>query len=74
MSGTRKKWRELSERQRAAIAALASVELALTATAVVDLWCRPAGEVRGTKALWWPALFVQPLGPVAYLVLGRRRR
>ncbi|MEV7007496.1 PLD nuclease N-terminal domain-containing protein [Streptosporangium sp. NPDC051022] len=74
MNSTRKRWRDLSERQRAAILVLASVELSLTATAVVDLWRRPADEVKGAKPLWWPALFVQPVGPLAYLLFGRRRR
>jgi hypothetical protein len=50
-----------------------SIEMVLTATAGVDLWRRPSDQVRGPKAMWWPAIFVQPVGPVAYLVLGRRR-
>ncbi|GII63373.1 hypothetical protein Skr01_34580 [Sphaerisporangium krabiense] len=68
-----RRWKDFSPRQRAAILALASVELALTSTAVVDLWARPAEQVRGRKALWWLAVFVQPVGPIAYLTLGRRR-
>ncbi|MFI7538972.1 PLDc N-terminal domain-containing protein [Streptosporangium sp. NPDC049376] len=72
MNGTRKRWSDLSQRQQTAILVLASIELSLTATAAADLWFRPAGKVRGAKALWWPALLVQPLGPVAYLLLGRR--
>jgi hypothetical protein len=54
-----------------AIVALASVELALTATALVDLARRPADQVRGPKALWALGCFVQPVGPVAYLAIGR---
>lgn len=54
-----------------AIVALASVELALTATALVDLARRPAAQVRGPKALWALGCFVQPVGPVAYLAVGR---
>jgi hypothetical protein len=52
---------------------LVSVELALTATALVDLAKRPAAQVRGPKPLWALGCFVQPVGPVAYLTLGRRR-
>ena len=33
----------------------------------------PAELVRGPKALWGPAMSVQPVGPIAYLVWGRKR-
>jgi hypothetical protein len=67
----RRRWSELSGGQRVAIVALASVELALTATALVDLARRPADQVRGPKALWALGCFVQPVGPVTYLAAGR---
>lgn len=63
----------MSGGQRAAIVAGAAVEVALTTVALVDLARRPAGQVRGSKALWALGCFVQPVGPVAYLALGRRR-
>ncbi|WIM92855.1 nitroreductase/quinone reductase family protein [Actinoplanes oblitus] len=69
----RRTWGELSPAQRTAVLVLGSVEVALTVTAALDLARRPAGEVRGPKALWWPALLVQPMGPPSYLVWGRRR-
>jgi hypothetical protein len=71
---TNKRWNELTSRQQTAILVLASVELALTATALVDLARRPAAQVRGPKALWAIGCFVQPIGPIAYLTLGARRR
>jgi hypothetical protein len=67
-------WRDMSPRRRAGIVALGAVELALTATAARDLARRPGYLVHGPKALWWPAIFVQPVGPVAYLVWGRGPR
>ncbi|MER7367548.1 PLDc N-terminal domain-containing protein [Nonomuraea wenchangensis] len=67
------RWDEMSGKQRGAVIALASVEIAFTAAAAVDLSRRPAADVRGRKGLWWPAIFVQPVGPVAYLLWGRRR-
>jgi hypothetical protein len=66
-----KRWRELSGAQRAGILALGAVELALTTTAALDLARRPAAQVRGRRALWWPVLFVQPIGPLLYLARGR---
>lgn len=67
-----RRWKDLSRNQRAAIIALGSIETALTTVAAVDLCRRPRELLRGPKALWWPAIFVQPLGPIAYLRLARR--
>jgi hypothetical protein len=47
--------------------------LAFTATALVDLARRPASQIRGPKPLWLLGCFVQPVGPLAYLALGRRK-
>jgi hypothetical protein len=66
-------WTELPRWQRVATAVLAPVEVALTAVAAVDLARRPQRRVRGPKALWWVGIFVQPVGPVAYLAWARRR-
>ena len=48
-------------------------ELVVTAVALRDLVRRPASRVRGPKLLWYPVLFVQPVGSPLYLVAGRRR-
>ena len=50
-----------------------SVELGLTATALVDLARRPRDLVRGPKTLWALGCLVQPVGPIAYLTIGARR-
>jgi hypothetical protein len=70
----KRKWSELAGWQRAGILLIGSVEAVLTVTAAVDLARRPAAAVRGPKALWWPAIFVQPVGAPAYLIWGRQRR
>ena len=69
----KKKWDDLSDGQKTAILVAASVELALTATALVDLARRPRDLVRGPKSLWFLGCFVQPIGPIAYLTIGARR-
>ncbi|MCU0271302.1 MAG: PLD nuclease N-terminal domain-containing protein [Acidimicrobiales bacterium] len=68
------RWSELSSRQRVAIVVTGATEVALTTVALVDLARRPAAQVRGSKWVWALGCFVQPVGPVAYLVAGRRRR
>jgi hypothetical protein len=67
-------WQGLRRWQKVTTLVLAPVEVALTVVAAVDLSRRPAGQIRGPKAVWWPTLFVQPLGPVLYLGWGRRTR
>lgn len=68
-----KKWSDFTDTQKAAILVAASVELSLTATALVDLVRRPREQVRGPKALWFLGCFVQPVGPIAYLACGRAK-
>ena len=48
------------------------VELILTTLSLRDLVTRPARQVRGPKPLWALGCFVQPVGPVLYLLVGRR--
>ena len=67
-----KKWSELSPAQQTLVLTMTSIELALTATAAVDLIRRPTEQVHGRKAVWAMALFVQPVGPIAYLWAHRR--
>lgn len=68
-----KKWDDLTDRQKTALLVAISVELSLTATALVDLARRPQELVRGRKALWLLGCLVQPVGPIAYLTVGVRR-
>jgi hypothetical protein len=68
----KKRWSDLTSRQRTAIVIAGGVEVVLTTAALVDLARRPGSQVRGSKALWAVGCFVQPVGPVAYLTLGRR--
>jgi hypothetical protein len=67
-----RRWSDLPSWEKAALITVGSIELALTATAAVDLCKRPRALLRGPKALWWPAILVQPVGPIAYLAIGRR--
>ena len=69
----KRRWADMSRPERAAIITLGSIEFVLTAVAGVDLYRRPAEDTRGPKLLWWPIIFVQPVGPIAYLKFGRRR-
>lgn len=71
--GEQKRWEDLTDGQKAAIVLLGAVEVVLTVVALRDLRRRPRAGVRGPKLLWAAGCFVQPVGPVAYLAIGRRR-
>ena len=43
---TKKKWSELTSRQQTLVLVGASIELALTATSLIDLAKRPADQIR----------------------------
>ncbi|MFC6287202.1 PLDc N-terminal domain-containing protein [Nocardioides sp. GCM10027113] len=72
MGGSKKSWEDLTPLQQKAIVVTGIVEVVLTTYAARDLRHRPSAAVRGPKALWALALGVQPVGPVAYLLVGRR--
>lgn len=69
----KRRWSDLSPTAKLLIVLGSVVELLLTAVALRDLRRRPAAQVRGPKFAWGLMSFVQPVGPIAYLLLGRRR-
>ncbi|HTF11393.1 MAG TPA: PLDc N-terminal domain-containing protein [Asanoa sp.] len=73
-AGLREFWAGLGTARRAGVVTLTAFEVVCTTAAALDLLRRPQHLVRGPKALWWPALFVQPVGSIAYLTWGRRLR
>lgn len=73
MQRRQRNWKELSGSQRARISIMSIAELIMSAWALLDLRRRPENEVRGSKKLWALLAFVQPVGPIAYLVWGRKK-
>jgi hypothetical protein len=73
---TRRRWSDLSSRNRRLIVIGAAVEGVLKIAALLDLRRRPAAEVRGRKWVWAGAVtLANSVGvvPIGYFVLGRRR-
>ena len=70
----KKKWSDLTQTQQRRIIAAGAVELVVTTIALVDLARRESSLVRGPTSLWLLGMLVQPVGPIAYLSLGRRRQ
>lgn len=69
----KKSWNDMTSAQKKLVVAAGVAEVVVAAWCAKDLRQRPAALVRGPKLLWAPALSVQPIGPIAYLVWGRRR-
>ncbi|GAA1879383.1 DUF5652 family protein [Lapillicoccus jejuensis] len=72
---TRRPWSEIDPRVRGAIWLLGTLEGVLKLVALVDLWRRPAAQVRGSKRRWAVAIAVpNTVGvvPLIYLLRGRR--
>jgi hypothetical protein len=72
---TRKRWSELSERNRGLLVAAAAADTVLKVAALVDLKRRPADQIRGQKWIW--AAVVTVVGsagvvPICYFLFGRR--
>jgi hypothetical protein len=68
----KKTWSDLTEGQRRAVVVSGILELVLTVLAIRDLVRRPQDGVRGPKAAWVASFVVQPIGPIAYFLFGRR--
>lgn len=68
----KKKWSDLTPRQKRAVYVSGAVETVLTVAALRDLANRPADEIRGSKASWALSFLVQPFGPITYFAAGRR--
>ncbi|MGV9709822.1 hypothetical protein ACWDTI_04070 [Gordonia sp. NPDC003424] len=69
----RKRFNQLPPRSRALIIVGAIIQFALQAVALRDLKKRPADQVKGPKKLWVAASFINYFGPIAYLVVGRKK-
>ena len=69
----KKRWSDLSGRQRGGVIAAGVVQVSLLIAALVDLRRRPAEQINGSKRLWLPLLFVNFFGPLAYFRFGRKR-
>lgn len=69
----RKSWQDFSRRQKSAIIVQGALQLALTGWALWDAHHREPQRLRGSKWLWTGLALVQPIGPIAYLLFGRKR-
>jgi hypothetical protein len=72
----KKRWSDLSERDRRLIVGGAVVDGILKIAALLDLRRRPAGEIRGRKWVWATVIVLANsagIVPLSYFRFGRRR-
>lgn len=70
---SRRRWSDLSERERKGIGLVGMIQFGLLAFALQDWFRRPDDQIRGPKRRWFPVLFLNIVGPLAYLTIGRQR-
>lgn len=70
---TRRPWGELSKGRQVSVVIGAIIQVSLLVIALMDIKRRPAGLIRGGKALWVGLSFINYVGPLAYFVIGRKR-
>ena len=73
----RRRWSDLDEGTRRLIVVGGAVEGALKIAALADLRRRPAAQIRGPKWVWATVVTLVNMAgavPIAYFLLGRRRR
>ena len=69
----KRRWDDLSPRQKTLVLTMGSVQISLLLTALADIYRRPAEEIRGSKWAWTAISFVNFIGPLSYFAFGRRR-
>ncbi len=75
MGGMRKKksWKDMTPGQRRVAIVAGVLEFALMLAAQRSISKTPAAQIRGNKALWRAACFINFFGPVGYFLFGRRK-
>lgn len=69
----KKRWNELTGRQKTGVVLLGLIQITLLAVALWDLQQRPDEEVLGDKVVWRAAVFINFIGPLAYFFFGRKQ-
>lgn len=69
----KKTWSDLTPAQQRSVYVVGAAQIAMTTAALRDLALRPANRVAGPRLGWAIVCFVQPVGPPAYFVFGRKR-
>jgi hypothetical protein len=64
-------FKQLSPPLRVGAVVLGAVQIVLYVAAYVDIWRRPAAQIRGSKARWCAICLLNTVGPLSYFRWGR---
>jgi hypothetical protein len=67
-----RRWTDLSTFQRVALMVGATLQVGLLVAALWDLAHRTTEEVRGDRRMWAGLVFINWIGPAAYVAIGRK--
>lgn len=75
MGGLKKKksWKDMTPGQRRVTVLVGILEFALMLAAQRSITRTPEEQIRGSKALWRAASFINFFGPLGYFLFGRRK-
>ncbi|MEV8149811.1 PLDc N-terminal domain-containing protein [Arthrobacter sp. NPDC080073] len=75
MHGKKKKktWKDMTPGQRMGVLVTGAGQMALLIAAQRSISKTPEAQIRGNKAIWRAASFINFFGPLSYFLFGRRR-
>jgi hypothetical protein len=68
------RFNEPVSRTRIAATVLGAIQVGLYLAAYVDIWRRPAAQIRGSKGKWRVVCLLNTIGPLSYFRWGRADR
>jgi hypothetical protein len=69
----KRRWQDMTPKQKRRFGVRGAIQMALMVWTLRDISRRDASQIKGSKRLWTLFAFVQPVGPIAYLIFGRKR-
>ena len=69
----KRKLSDLTPGQKKSLGLAGVVQVGLALAALVDIWRKPADQVRGNRIAWSMACGINFFGPLAWFMFGRRR-
>jgi hypothetical protein len=72
----KRRWADLSPGQRRALVIAATIDGVIKLAALIDIWRRPADQIRGSKKVWAATVTLANTAgilPTSYFLFGRRR-
>ena len=68
----RKRWQDLTQKQRIAIVIMSVFQVGLLVAALVDIHQHSDQELTASKRAWTAIAFINYVGPITYFLLGRK--